>query len=377
MVKLPENVNSLLLSAGKTVKTSSGSAVNIIICLFTVGSEQLFSFAVFNCPCTRNSTSATLIPGVSENAIYGGVYIIVPAIALFILGIAMNQKTWKLMTGCARRHQAAARGYKAGCATLMEILMQAMVAPCAWIAIAMLDGKYYACATTVQPFDMTCRAVTRTPANKIRYTVTYERNKRKSQTLGWIFIALALFIGSIVYMANRWFSRLTYLHRNYMLWYHDIEDQKFELIAKEQIEEEAEKNIRNFLADKRPKLNWDKISTVFDLVRDRKGYAIYSRLDEWNECHPINVEDNISDKTTNGSKDKHSSVADDAGFGSSSEMKNNSEVVTSNSLIEPREIEMNTLSTGDTHKGYSPSAQHDIVSKPLLEFDGAMREDQC
>nr|CAB3244481.1 protein FAM26F-like [Phallusia mammillata] len=283
MAAMAQNLNAAFLSASKTVKTSSGSAINIVICLVTVGSEQLFSFAVFNCPCPpTNVSNQGDREVVSGNAIYGCVFIIVPAITLFFMGYAMNIRTWKLMTGCCNRHSEAARGLLAGCATLSEIFMQSMVAPCAWVSIAFLDGKYYACAMTRQPYDMTCRDVIRTPANKIRFTVEYERQKQVSQVIGWCFIASVLIVGALVYMFYRWFSPLTYHQRHYMKWYQEIEVKQFEELAKKEITEETKENVLNFLQHRREKTHWDKISTVFTHTKF-KGYEVYSRLDQWSE----------------------------------------------------------------------------------------------
>ena len=70
MPGLASNLNAIAISAGKTLQSSSGSAVNIVICLLTIGSEQLFSFAAFNCPCqdhdelaNSNEATATTVSG--------------------------------------------------------------------------------------------------------------------------------------------------------------------------------------------------------------------------------------------------------------------------------------------------------------------------
>ena len=76
-------------------------------------------------PCFAGFGGTTISP----NFLYGLVYIVVPAIALLCLGHAMNTHTWKLMTGCWKRHEKAARGYRAGCATLLEIFFQV---PCSF-----------------------------------------------------------------------------------------------------------------------------------------------------------------------------------------------------------------------------------------------------
>ncbi|XP_039274615.2 calcium homeostasis modulator protein 6-like [Styela clava] len=281
MVVSMGGIGSIFTSVQNTVKTSSGSAINIVICLVTVGSEQLFSFAAFNCPCPEHGMNETSIP-VQQNYLYGWVFILVPAFALFILGYAMNIKTWKLMTGCCRRSSKAARGYGAGCVTILEVYVQAMVAPLAWMSVAFLDGKYFACAVSKDPYKNNCDDVL---TRKLTTTTAeFEANKRKSQIIGWCLIAFTLFLGSIFYMIHRCLSPLTYHHRKYARWYRELESDAFEKKAKEQIREEVEKEtVARFLQKKRNKDHWDKISTVFNFTRDKYNYALYSRLDEWNE----------------------------------------------------------------------------------------------
>ncbi|XP_076816829.1 calcium homeostasis modulator protein 6-like isoform X2 [Clavelina lepadiformis] len=285
MATVAKNFSAVVLNVSKTLKTSSGSVVNIGICLITAGSEQLFSFTVFTCPCIKDdlmSENATTM-GVRTGLVYGTVFIAVPAIILFVLGCAMNIKTWKMMTGCRTRNYEAARGCKAGCATLMEVMLQAMVAPSAWVSIAFLDGKYFACAASIKPYDMECEKVYRASPSKVQYTVEYESKKQLSQIIGWVFIAVILFFGTLVYLIYRWCSKLTYHQRHYMKWYREIEHELFEEVAKEQLKEQAKENIENFLEEKRKKFDWDKIATVFTFKYDKNKYALYSRLDEWNE----------------------------------------------------------------------------------------------
>lgn len=63
-----------------------------LVTLLTVGTERIFSTAVFQCPCTA-----------SWNLLYGLVFLLVPALALFLLGYVLNARTWRLLTGCCAR----------------------------------------------------------------------------------------------------------------------------------------------------------------------------------------------------------------------------------------------------------------------------------
>lgn len=110
-----------------------------LVALLTAGGEQVFSSAVFNCPCS------------DLNFLYGMVFLLVPALALLLLGYILSKKTWKLLTGvCSRRRSARSRwkSLTGTAAALFQISSVALVAPSSWIAVALLNGNYYECAMT-------------------------------------------------------------------------------------------------------------------------------------------------------------------------------------------------------------------------------------
>lgn len=109
-----------------------------LVTLLTVGTERIFSTAVFQCPCTA-----------SWNLLYGLVFLLVPALALFLLGYALNARTWRLLTGCCARDAC-----KGCCAPghCLQVCVQlsgvAAVAPLTWVAVALLGGTFYECAAS-------------------------------------------------------------------------------------------------------------------------------------------------------------------------------------------------------------------------------------
>ena len=74
-------------------KFSKNHFSNLLV-IFTVSTEQLASFIVFECPCDRN-----------YNLIYGMSYLFGPALLLFIIALANQPTFWKLITGCLNRKQ--------------------------------------------------------------------------------------------------------------------------------------------------------------------------------------------------------------------------------------------------------------------------------
>ena len=109
-----------------------------LIALLTAGGEKIFSTVVFKCPCSH------------WNFAYGMVFLLVPALALFVLGYLLNQKTWKLMTGLCLKKSKLCQCKKLLARTIVfyQITVTAAVAPFSWIAVALLNGSYFECAMT-------------------------------------------------------------------------------------------------------------------------------------------------------------------------------------------------------------------------------------
>lgn len=113
---------------------------NAIIAILTIGGQQLFSFFTFSCPCH-----------VGQNLIYGLAFLGVPALILLVVGYALNNQTWRLVTG--KRSPLQAEGTqnqllqcKLTCFVLCSITGRALVAPVTWLAVTLINGSYYVCA---------------------------------------------------------------------------------------------------------------------------------------------------------------------------------------------------------------------------------------
>ncbi|MBW00687.1 Protein FAM26F, partial [Eschrichtius robustus] len=79
-----------------------------LVSLLTAGGERIFSTVVFQCPCSA-----------AWNLPYGLVFLLVPALALFLLGY---------------------------------LSAVAAVAPLTWVAVALLGGSFYECAASGSAF---------------------------------------------------------------------------------------------------------------------------------------------------------------------------------------------------------------------------------
>lgn len=110
------------------------------VSLLTIGSERIFSVTVFKCPCN------------SWNMVYGAVFLLVPAFILFLLGLLLNTRSWKVLTGCCAPSRMGQCPNSGRFCRYMQVLWMvaasSAVAPFTWIAVALLGGSFYECAAT-------------------------------------------------------------------------------------------------------------------------------------------------------------------------------------------------------------------------------------
>ncbi|XP_012588670.1 PREDICTED: protein FAM26F-like [Condylura cristata] len=147
-VKFPEHLSKLmdiLVKYGHTLGYG-------VLTALTAGGELIFSNTVFKCPCHP-----------TWNLPYGLVFLLVPALALFLLGYWMSTRARLLMTGCCQR--ANSQGCclwvnNQGCCTLccqccdnfLKMSTVSIVAPLTWVAVALLGGNYYECFASGIPY---------------------------------------------------------------------------------------------------------------------------------------------------------------------------------------------------------------------------------
>lgn len=125
----------------KTILNIANKQTNLgfgLVALLTAGGEQIFSSAVFKCPCN------------DLNFLYGMVFLLVPALALLLLGYILCKRTWKLLTGLCQHRAKLCRWRRLTAVgmVLFQISTTALVAPSSWIAVALLNGNYYECLMT-------------------------------------------------------------------------------------------------------------------------------------------------------------------------------------------------------------------------------------
>jgi len=179
MVKVYEQLEKL----HSGLKDYAATIVNIVIILLTTGIEQLTSAAVYRCPCVELSQ---LDPGCKPNRTdtecvqrlnlgYGVAFIFAPAFSLFIFSAAANPRLWKLITGYWYKNSRKGKKQQNGkvqnqqnltknendeqgrkirhiIVTYLRILVKSLLSPLTWICIALIEGRYLACAITILPY---------------------------------------------------------------------------------------------------------------------------------------------------------------------------------------------------------------------------------
>ncbi|XP_021256386.1 calcium homeostasis modulator protein 2 [Numida meleagris] len=274
---------------------------NGLVALGTVCSEELFSVVAFHCPCSP-----------ARNYIYGLAAIGVPALALFLIGVILNNHTWNVVAEC---HKRGTKNFSSAATFLLfgSIMGRAAVAPITWSVISLLRGEAYICALSefVRPSSLDkfpsefgaevlarfpCKDV---PANltKFRDEVT-RRLRYESQLFGWLLIGIVAVLVFLTKCLKHCCSPLSYRQEAYWAQYRCNEDKLFRRTAEVHSRILAANNVKQFFGfvalDKeekelvqefpvegvQPSPQWNAITGVY-IYRENKGFPLYSRLHKW------------------------------------------------------------------------------------------------
>ncbi|XP_070823002.1 calcium homeostasis modulator protein 6 [Chaetodon trifascialis] len=284
----------------KTVVNIANKQTNLgfgVVALLTVGGEQIFSSVVFRCPCNE------------LNFLYGMVFLLVPALALLLLGYILNKKTWKLSTGLCQ-HRAKLCHWRRLCATGMvfaQISTTALVAPTSWIAVALLNGNYYECAmtgTNVSAYSrhlcgdksslVQCqRELHSFPCTSGTSVLQADREsvlltlRAQSQILGWLLIASIMLSNLLLTCAARCTSPISYLQLKFWRVYTHEESSMIDSYTTKHAKELAERNLKCFFNQTPPEKiitppnkDWEKISSLYKFNTKEQYYSTIHRYVE-------------------------------------------------------------------------------------------------
>ncbi|XP_009895701.2 calcium homeostasis modulator protein 4 [Dryobates pubescens] len=276
---------------------------NAIIAMLTIGGQQLFSFFTFNCPCHDG-----------QNLIYGLAFLGVPALILLIVGYALNNQTWRLVTGKSSPLQAAAKPSrllqcKLICFVLCSITGRALVAPVTWLAVTLINGSYYVCAMSefisVHYYEANVTGRERReilaafPCSQlVPPELTRARDevilllRYQSQVAGWFLIAVVVITVFLSYCVASCLSPLSFLHFRYWINYVHNEQELFDEAIDQHSRLYAMQNVKKFFGFapgsenvkeiRIPSLReWQAISGLAFLKRVDEEHYDYSLLHDW------------------------------------------------------------------------------------------------
>ncbi|XP_067093508.1 calcium homeostasis modulator protein 6 [Osmerus mordax] len=263
------------------------------VALVTAGGEQIFSSVVFKCPCS------------DWNFAYGMVFLLVPALALLVLGYSLSNRTWKLFTGiCLRKSKFRCKNVFGFWVVLFQITSKAMVAPVSWIAVALLNGNYFECAMTgvnITVFNnqlcrgkhqqcqaelplFPCKGGTVPSADK---DAVLSILRAESQILGWLLIASILVSSLLLVCVSRCNSPVSYLQLSFWRSYAQQECTLLETFSEGHARELAQRNLKSFFQVQPPEpittpsnQAWQKISNFYRFnTRDHYYSMLHQYVD--------------------------------------------------------------------------------------------------
>ncbi|XP_045398251.1 calcium homeostasis modulator protein 6 [Lemur catta] len=271
-----------------------------LVTLLTAGGERIFSAVVFQCSCTA-----------AWNMAYGLVFLLVPALVLFLLGYVLSARTWRLVTGCCRR----ARGARWRCCSGLrrvrvcaELTVAAAVAPLTWVAVALLGGSFYECAASGSRDvalhlcggqDEDCRAqLPLVPCGKAEAAKVQDFLpvlRAQSQVTGWLLIAAVIVGFLICTCVSRCLSPVSFLQLKFWKIYLEEEEKILKSQATEHATELAKENVKCFFKHSRPRqLNtpsikdWQQISSLYTFNPNGQYYSLLHKyVNRKEECDSI------------------------------------------------------------------------------------------
>ncbi|XP_041648813.1 calcium homeostasis modulator protein 6 [Cheilinus undulatus] len=285
----------------KTVLTIANKQTSLgfgVVALLTAGGEQVFSSVVFQCPCSPEL-----------NFVYGLVFLLVPALALLLLGFILNKKTWKLLTGlCRKEKPCSCRKLAAAVTILAQISCSALVAPTTWVAVALLNGNYFECAMTgvrlssykkhlcgekasseqcqKDLFMFPCKKGLNEDQKADRDDVLLAL-RAESQIMGWLLIASIMLSNLMLTCLARCTSPISYMQLKFWRAYAQEENRLMDSYATEHAKELADRNLKSFFKKTPPQeiqtpsnKDWERISSLYKFCSKDHFYSTLHRFVE-------------------------------------------------------------------------------------------------
>ncbi|XP_032877024.1 calcium homeostasis modulator protein 6-like [Amblyraja radiata] len=264
------------------------------LALATAGGEQLFSVVVFSCPCN------------SWNFIYSMVFLLVPALVLFLLGYFISNRTWKLFTGCCinQAKRCSKRITLRGIKIFVQITMGVLVAPVTWICVALLNGMIYECGMSGSYNNYLNTFCSNSSDKKCHQNLYYvpcghsslpqstqtdirQLLHAQSQIIGWSLIAAITVFALASTCIVRCCSPVSFLQLQFWKTYKEKENEVLEKKSVEHAKEMAERNVKSFFESVAPKafktpsrVAWEEISMLYNYSETDQYYSTIHKYAE-------------------------------------------------------------------------------------------------
>ncbi|XP_008565978.1 PREDICTED: protein FAM26F [Galeopterus variegatus] len=237
-----------------------------LLTLLTAGGERIFSAAVFQCPCTA-----------AWNLPYGLVFLLVPALVLFVLGYVLSARTWRLLTGCCAPGDCS-RG-----SGLRGAGVCAQLSGAAALGRRLCRGRAANC--TAQLPLVPCGQATASGVQDLLKEI-----KAQSQVLGWILIAAVVIFFLIFTSITQCLSPVSFLQQKFWKIYLQQEEQILKSQATEHATKLAKENVKCFFDGCHPKKcntpsikDWQQISSLYTFNRNNLYYSMLHKYVSRNE----------------------------------------------------------------------------------------------
>ncbi|ELU02445.1 hypothetical protein CAPTEDRAFT_198039 [Capitella teleta] len=119
---------------------------SVMIVLLVFGLKEFLHDYGFRCEC-RLTDDQRSVP--AERVAIGSLYIAVPAVTLWIVGVIMSRTTWRCLVGCGKQPACEYCGRRTAC--FFQTLAKSALAPIAWLFFVFLDGSYLECVMAPVP----------------------------------------------------------------------------------------------------------------------------------------------------------------------------------------------------------------------------------
>ncbi|KAK3749301.1 hypothetical protein QZH41_020077, partial [Actinostola sp. cb2023] len=130
-------MDTLLTEGAILFNKSKETVIYASLIVSTLVLEEVFQKVVFRCPCKNYQY-------------YGLLFLLGPAVFLFMVGILLNSNTWTLLSKFKRRCKTADGGRRVKRCRVVcligEIVSKALLSPSVWLILSFLQKTFFVCA---------------------------------------------------------------------------------------------------------------------------------------------------------------------------------------------------------------------------------------